>query len=156
MRFAQLGLVSCVLSALLFTACGGGEGNGNGTATRPRAATPSGPAVSDEAYLKVICTGLVTYQDSLLAAKDVDAIRKVITDYAESMEAINPPEDLQTYHADFIKYLRDSEKDPTSPVTTSPPRPENAARERLAGKVTSVPECKYPTFLGEKRPTPSP
>jgi hypothetical protein len=153
MRLPRFGLVLCVLPAFLFAACDGG---GSDKTTPTRASAPSGPALSDEAYLKVICTGLVNYQDSLLAAKDVEAIRKVITDYSESMEAINPPADLQHFHDDFIKYLQDSVKDPTSLVTTSPPRPETAARERLASRVTSVPECKYPTFLGEKRPTPSP
>ena len=134
------------LAVLALSACGGGGGNVSITSGRDTATTP----LSDAAYLKVFCTGLSNYQDALLSAKSADAISKVVVDYADAMDKVEPPEDIQTFHKDFVKYLRDSVKEPTSLTTRTPPRPASAQRERLAARVNEIPECRYPTFLGEK------
>ena len=149
MRMRLLLLATSVgLAALAFAACGddgGGKGGGNGDG----AGTETAP-VSDEAYLKVFCTGLSNYQDALLSARTAAAISKVVVEYADAMDKVEPPEDIKGFHKDFVKYLRDAVKDPTSLTTKTPPKPATAQRQRLAGKVNDIPECRYPTFLGEK------
>ena len=149
-RFAAVGVLGAMFAA--FAACGD-DGGGTKTDTSNPNETPvaSGTPLSDEAYLKVFCTGTVAYQDALLTKPKADDIAAVIKTYIASMEKVTPPEDLAKFHADYVQYLRDSVKDPTSLVTRAPPKPADGPRQRLAAKVTSVPECKYPTFLGEQR-----
>lgn len=152
MDLRRLALAAAVVAgiALLMASCGGDDAKK--TATPTAASTPAGPPLSDEAYLKVFCKGLVDYQDALLTARTADAITKVIQQFADAMEKVAPPSDIQRFHTDFVAYLRASVKEPTSLLTKSPPMPGNKERDRLASRVSSVPECKYPTFLGEKRP----
>lgn len=127
-------------AVLLFvSACGGSGASGS--------ATPSGPAMSDEEYLKAICTGVTQLSDALVSKSNVDDITKVIKDFSASVKALNPPADLRKYNADFAKYLDDTASDPTAVLTKKPPVPADSIRQRLASKESNVPECKGPTFF---------
>ncbi len=121
---------ACVLAAAM-AACGGGS-------DKPAAVTPG---VSDEEYLKVICSGTQGFSDALISQTTVDGIAKSIKDFIAAMNAVTPPSDLQAFHKDLLKYLDDSLKDPTSAVTRKRPQPPDKARQRLAAKEPSVPEC---------------
>ncbi|MCA9830861.1 MAG: hypothetical protein R3B97_00135 [Dehalococcoidia bacterium] len=108
--------------------------------------TPSGDPLTDEAYLKVFCTGVTNFRESLLT-ETRDGLVKVVQDYYDSMQAIVPPPDVATFHQEFLDYLKDALDEPTYLVTRDPPVPEASVRSRLAAAVSSVPECEYPTFL---------
>lgn len=136
---------------LLSTACGGGGDKAKTDTANPGETAIAGVPLTDEAYLKVFCTGTVAYQDALLTKPKAEDIAAVIKEYVGSMEKVTPPADLVSFHTAYVQYLRDSVKDPTSLVTRAPPKPADGPRERLKARVTSVPECKYPTFLGEQR-----
>jgi hypothetical protein len=110
---------------------------------------PSTAALSDEEYLKVFCEGLTEYQEAIETEPDVDKIADIVRDYAAAMDEVNPPEDLVSFNDAYVAYLEEAVDDPTSLVATSPPEPDEGPRDRLAGKVDDVPECKYPTFLGD-------
>ncbi|MGE5595467.1 MAG: hypothetical protein ACM3S1_05465 [Hyphomicrobiales bacterium] len=142
-RFVLSGVLALALVVPL-AACGGGDDDDNG---EPTASASSGPPLSDEAYLKVFCTGVTNYQEALTTATSEDAIGKVIQDYVSSLRAVNPPEDLREYHAEYIAYLESALEDPTSLTTKPPPLPGDSVRDRLARKVADIEECKYPTFL---------
>jgi len=135
--FAALMLVLTLVAA----ACGGG-----GSKATPTPAV-SGPRATDQQYLKAICTGTQAFSDALVSKTTAAGIAQVIKDFSASMKKINPPADLQTFHAAFIKYLDGSLSDPTSLVTKSPPEPPASVRQRLASEESSVPECKRPTFF---------
>ena len=134
----------------LAAACGGGDDDDEETAT-PTVNTEAGPPLNDTDYLETLCTGLSNYQDALLSKQTAEEIGEVITDFADEMRAVNPPEDVSEFHLAFVSYLEAAVADPTSLVTTQPPLPDEDVRERLANKVNDIPECKYPTFLGEPR-----
>jgi hypothetical protein len=144
MRFRVFLLIVMPL-ALVAAACGGGSSNGS-TPT----SSASGPAISDEAYLKVICTGTENFSNALISKTNTADIAAVIKDFSSSLKAVNPPSDLQTFHQQFIKYLDNAVSEPTSLVTTPPPLPSDSARQRLASKESQVPECKDPTFFDAK------
>jgi hypothetical protein len=137
MRTAIIGAFAFLTFFLI--ACGGGDA--------PKTKNPD--ALTDEGYLKVFCTGLTDYQDALVSKTTKEDIAKVITDYIAALKTVTPPDDLTKFHSDYIKYLQDAVADPTSLVTRKPPLPSDSVRQRLASKTTDVPECKYPTFLGQ-------
>lgn len=136
----------------VLAACGDDENDG---ATATPAASPSpaevatGTPLTDEQYLATLCTGLANYQEATAREKTVEGIGKAVTQFEASMESVTPPDDLRTFHGEFIAYLHTADKDPTLLLTASPPKPSDSVRDRLKSKVKSVPECKYPTFLGE-------
>ena len=134
--------VLVIAAVFTATACGGG-GSTKATPTAPT----SGPTLTDEQYLKAICTGTQAFSDALISKTTADGIAQVIKQFSSNLKTINPPGDLRTFHAAFIKYLDDSLTDPTSLLTKSPPEPPDSARQRLASKESSVPECKKPTFF---------
>ncbi len=136
-RFLLLSAVAAVL-LVLFAACGGGD-------------EPSPDnGVSDEDYLRVLCTGLDQYSDSLLAAAKPDQIAKVIENYITAMKAVTPPNDLAAFHTGFIVYLEQGLADPKALLTASPPRPPEKAASRLAAKEPKVSECQDATYFGRK------
>ena len=145
MRTWALAAAAPLALLLLAAACGSGD---------DAAPTPSGPALSDEQYLKVVCTGLTNFSDALLTRTKAEDIAGVIQEYIRQLQAVNPPGDLQKFHADFVKYLQDSVKDPTSLITRKPPMPADDIRRRVAAKERNVPECKNPTFFAIPSPTP--
>ena len=124
------------LSVALAVACGGDDA--------PKA---SPNAVTDEAYLKAICSGSATFSDALLTKTKPDEIGQVIKAFSASMKALTPPDDLTDYNLQFTKYLDGAVADPTSLVTRTPPLPKQSIRDRLAAKESSVPECKDGTFF---------
>jgi len=138
-----------VLALPVLAACG--DGNSDKTTSTPSTSGGS-VALSDEAYLKVLCTGLVKYQDTILSTTTkADDIAKVIRDYIATFDGVTPPKGLEKWQRDYTKYLNDALSDPTALLVTPAPMPPDSERDRLASKVSNVPECKYPTFLGEKR-----
>jgi hypothetical protein len=140
-----------VLALPVLAACGDDD-NDKGASAATQTPSGGGVALSDEAYLKVLCTGLVKYQDTILSTTTkADDIAKVIRDYIASFDGVTPPKGLEKWQQDYTKYLNDAINDPTALVVTPPPMPPDSERDRLASKTSSVPECKYPTFLGEKR-----
>lgn len=144
MRFRMFLLMLMPL-ALIAVACGGGS-SGKSTPT----SSASGPALSDEAYLKVICTGTENFSNAVISKTNPADIAAVIKDFSGSLKAVNPPSDLQTFHQQFIKYLDSAVNEPTSLITTAPPEPSDSVRQRLAAKESQVPECKDPTFFDTK------
>ena len=136
MRFrALLGALLLVVLLPMAIACGGDSRSGANT------------GVSDEEYLKVLCTGLSNFSDALLSKTTAAEIGQVIKDYIAEMKKVDPPSDVKKFHQDFVKYLEDSLAEPTSLVTRKPPLPSDSVRKRLASKEPSVPECKSPTFF---------
>lgn len=138
-----LPLLVLVIAAVFTAAACGGGGSPKPTPTAPT----SGPTLTDEQYLKAICTGTQAFSDALISKTTADGIAQVIKQFSTNLKSINPPGDLRTFHAAFIKYLDDSLTDPTSLLTKSPPEPPDSVRQRLASKESSVPECKNPTFF---------
>ncbi len=123
--------------ALAFAvACGGDD-----------APKPSANAVTDEAYLKAICSGSSKFSEALLTKTKPEEIGQVIKDFSATMKALTPPDDLKEYNQQFAKYLDDAVADPTSLVTRNPPLPKQDIRDRLSAKESSVPECKDGTFF---------
>jgi len=136
MRFrALLGAVLVLFLLPTVVACGADTDSGAKT------------GVSDEEYLKVICTGLSNFTDALLSKTTAAEIGQVIKDYIAEMKKVDPPSDVKKFHDDFVKYLEDSLSEPTSLVTRKPPLPSESVRKRLAAKEPGVPECKSPTFF---------
>lgn len=111
--------------------------------------TPSANALTDEQYLAVFCTGVANYREALLNQPSAAGIANTIKTYVAELKKIEPPAGLGKWHKEYITYLEDAEKDPTSLVSTAAPLPPDADRARLVSKISSVPECKYPTFLGQ-------
>ncbi len=130
-------LVGLLAAGAILSACGGGS-------AKP---TPVGPALSDQAYLKVICTGLSNFSDALISKTKPEDITQVINAYIASLQAVEPPVGVEQFHRDFIKYLQDSTADPTSLVTKPPPLPGGSVRQRLAAVETQTPECKDAKFF---------
>ena len=117
---------------------------------------PDNTRLSDEDYLKVICSGTSAFSNAIATKTKVEEIGQVVKDFVVSLQKVNPPEDLNQFHQDFIKYLQDANSDPTSLVTHRPPLPGDSARQRLASKETRVAECRDITFFGRPVATPSP
>ena len=136
------------LAFVLAAACGG-DSKSSGTPTT------SGPTISDEEYLRAVCTGVTQFSDALVSKSSVAEITKVVRDFSASMKNLNPPADLQKYNADFTKYLDDAANDPTSLVTKKPPVPADSVRQRLASRESNVPECKAPTFFDASQSAPA-
>lgn len=137
-------LVPLLLLALVVTAaCGGGDSKEDPTVIP----TPSGPPLSEEDYLRQLCTGLTGYQDALMTAKSGDDIAATIQQFVDSMAAVSPPADLREWHIEFVRYLEDGLDDPTSLSTLPPPELDKDTTDRLALKTQDIAECKYPTFL---------
>lgn len=108
---------------------------------------PPANAISDEAYLKAICSGSSRFSEALLTKTKPEEIGQVIKDFSATMKALTPPADLKDYNQQFTKYLDDAVADPTSLVTRNPPLPAQSVRDRLAAKESSVPECAAGTFF---------
>src|SRR4051812_46958644 len=101
------------------------------------------PRLSDEDYLKVLCSGTANYSNALATKTQVAEIGQAIKDFVTSLQQVNPPSDLEKFHSQLIKYLQDANSDPTSLVTRKPPLPDdNTTRQRLASKESSVAECR--------------
>jgi len=154
LRLLVIGALALVVSFAV--ACGDDgaatAGINDETTISPTAvAVATGTPLTDEQYLATLCTGLAKYQEATATEKTVEGIGRVVTEFATTMEMATPPEDLRTFHGEFIAYLHSADKDPTLLLTATPPKPEESKRERLASKVKSVSECKYPTFLGESQ-----
>ena len=147
-------MAALALALPLAAACGD-DSDDNNNAVRPTPAeVATGTPLTDEQYLAALCTGLANYQEATATSTTVEGIGKAVTDFATSMEKATPPDDLRTFHGEFIAYLHTADKDPTLLLTAPPPKPPDSQRERLASKVKSVSECKYPTFLGENQERP--
>ncbi len=149
MRFRLIPFVVFLLLLLVTAACGGSKAQPAVTAD------PSSPRLSDEAYLKAICTGTSAVSDAAIAATTKEAIAKVIQDFSASMKAINPPADLEDFQSQFVKYLDDAVSDPTSVLTEKPPLPPDGPRERLTRKESQVPECRDPMFFDPPAVSPA-
>lgn len=144
MKILSAFFAAVAVSALL-VACGG-DSKDDATPAATSSVTPSGSPLSDEEYLKVFCTGVTSFREALLT-EPREGLVKVVQDYYDSMKAVFPPPDAATFHQEFLDYLEDALEEPTFLVTRDPPVPEGAVRSRLASAVSSVAECKYPTFL---------
>jgi hypothetical protein len=128
----------CALPLLLAAACGDDD-------DAPPTAT--GPAGSDEDYLRAVCIGTSNFSNALLSKTSAEDIAAVVREFADEMRALNPPADLAEYNARFVAYLEAALEEPTSLVTTAPPEPPADARRRLAALEPTIPECKDPTFF---------
>lgn len=124
-----------LLALPVLVACGSGSGGEEKT------------KVDDEAYLKIMCTGLTNFSDALMTKTKAEEIAQVIKDFIAELQKVEPSSDVVTFHQEFVKYLEDSVSDPTSLVTRKPPVPPDDVRSRLSARESSVPECKNPTFF---------
>ncbi len=131
-------LLACALPLLLAAACGDDDDS---------TPAPTGPAGTDEDYLRAICIGTSNFSNALLSKTTAEEIAVVVREFADEMKALNPPTDLQEYNRQFVAYLEAALEEPTSLVTTAPPEPPSDARRRLAALESSIPECKDPTFF---------
>ena len=133
LRAVPLFALAIVMAGAL-VACGGG---GDATTTP----TAGGPVLTDEEYLKAICTGTKNFSDALISKTTAAGIGEVVSDFKTQMASLNPPADLKDFNAEFVKYLEDSLKDPTSLLTRKPPAPPSKVRDRLVSKEANVAEC---------------
>jgi len=108
---------------------------------------PPANGVSDETYLKVVCTGTRDFSDALISQSTAEGIAKVIKDFVASMKAVEPPADLSGFHKDIVKYLETAVEDPTSLATKKRPQPPEDVRKRLAAKESGVPECQKGAYF---------
>lgn len=141
----RLLLVSLVLPLLVLAACGGDKKD-SAPGTAGADATPGVP-LSDEAYLRGLCTGLTRYLETANTAKTKEDIGKELNRYIDDLKKLTPPADAASFHTAYLAYLEGARDDPTKPLATKPPVPEKDVRERLAKKQKDVAECKPPTFL---------
>lgn len=141
MKLRSLALGLLMLSALT-VACGGDDAKDKAASS----VTPGGPTLTDSQYLAVFCSGVTNYREALLT-EPREGLLKVVQQYYDSMAAVVPPPDVAPFHQEFLSYLKDALEEPTYLVTRNPPVPDGPVRSRLAAAVSSVPECKYPTFL---------
>lgn len=139
----KLVLGAFLLLSLAAVACGGGGGGDADPTAAP--ATPS--PVDDKAYLAVICAGLDNFSDAIETATAVEEIAVVIQEFIDELRAVAPPADVAEFHEAFTNYLIDSLDDPTRPLVTQPPLPDEEVRERFADLEDDVPACKKPTFF---------
>jgi hypothetical protein len=128
----------CAVVLLLAAACGDDD-------DAPPTAT--GPAGSDEDYLRAVCIGTSNFSNALLSKTSAEEIAAVVREFASEMRALSPPADLAEYNAQFVAYLEAALEEPTSLVTTAPPEPPADVRRRLAALEPTIPECKDPTFF---------
>lgn len=138
-------LLACATAILAVAACGDDDDSPAG---------PSGPAGSDEDYLRAVCIGTSNFSNALLSKTTAADIAKVVREFADEMRALNPPADLAGYNTAFVAYLEAAVSDPTSLVTTPPPTPPDEARRRLASLEPTIPECKDPTFFSRTPAAP--
>lgn len=131
-------LIVCAVPLLLAAACGDDD---------DALPTATGPAGSDEDYLRAVCIGTSNFSNALLSKTSAEEIAAVVREFADEMKALSPPADLAEYNAQFVAYLEAALEEPTSLVTTAPPEPPAEARRRLAALEPTIPECKDPTFF---------
>ncbi len=124
-----------LVAAATMASCGGG---GSGSKNTP---TANGPLLTDEQYLKEICTGTQNFSDALISKTTKEGIASVVQSFRDDMQSLNPPADLQAFNAQFVQYLDDALKEPTSLLTRQPPVPPSSVRDRLVSKEPNVPEC---------------
>lgn len=110
------------------------------------------PGGDDEDYLRAICQGTQDFSNALITKTTPEEIGDVVEDFITKMKETNPPDDLEEYNAEFIKYLEDAIAEPTSLVTRNPPLPPEDVQRRLANKEISVDECKDGTFFSRDLP----
>lgn len=128
----------CALPLLVAAACGDDDDG---------VPTPTGPAGSDEDYLRAVCIGTSNFSNALLSKTSAEEIAAVVREFADEMKGLSPPADLAEYNTQFVAYLEAALEEPTSLVTTAPPEPPADARRRLAALEPTIPECKDPTFF---------
>lgn len=128
----------CALPLLVAAACGDDDDG---------VPTPTGPAGSDEDYLRAVCIGTSNFSNALLSKTRAEEIAAVVREFADEMKGLSPPADLAEYNTQFVAYLEAALEEPTSLVTTAPPEPPADARRRLAALEPTIPECKDPTFF---------
>ncbi len=138
-------LLALAAAGFAMTACGDDDDPPAG---------PSGPAGSDEDYLRAVCIGTSNFSNALVSKTTAADIAKVVEEFADEMRALNPPADLAEYNTAFVAYLESAISDPTSLVTTPPPTPPDEARRRLASLEPTIPECKDPTFFSRTSAAP--
>jgi hypothetical protein len=153
MRLALL--FGLLLLPFALVACGGSGDSDPTPIPSPTNSPDSSPAatpvvVDDEGYLAVVCSGLSAFSDAVLVAKTADEISAVVRQYIADLEQVSPPEDVMPFHQGFIQYLSDSVDEPTVLLTNPPPLPEQSVRQRLAGKESSVSECRNLVLFGER------
>ncbi len=154
MRPAFLAVALLAGLVAVFAACGGD--GGAAPVGADASASPSVTPMTDQEYLKAICTGVQSFSDALVSKSNADDIAKVIRDFSASMKALNPPPDLRQFNTDFGKYLDDAVKDPSALLTRQPPLPSDSARKRLTSEESNVAECKSPSFFDLGGPSPVP
>jgi hypothetical protein len=151
-RFLGLALAAAVVLPAL--ACSGGGGTSN-PASSP-IASPTNPAgspvatgtpLSDEAYLRVICTGTQNFSDALMSQSSPEGIAKSVRDFISSLQGVNPPADLRPFHESLLGYLQDSVDNPLELATKPRPEPEEDVRQRLAAKETGIAECEKAKYF---------
>lgn len=128
----------CALPLLMAAACGDDDDG---------VPTPTGPAGSDEDYLRAVCIGTSNFSNALLSKTSAEEIAAVVREFADEMKGLSPPADLAGYNTQFVAYLEAALEEPTSLVTTAPPEPPADVRRRLAALEPTIPECKDPTFF---------
>ena len=151
-RMRRIGLALALLAltiGLAIAACGGGDDDdGDASPTVPAGDPTALPReVDDEAYLAVLCSGLESFSNAINTEPTEEGISRVIVAFIEDLEAVEPPEDVRPFHLAFIGYLQEAVDDPTRPLTTEPPLPDEDVRDRLAEKERRVDECRDATFF---------
>lgn len=146
MRVPYLFALLVVPFLLLGAACGD---DGDDEDANVPSARPGG---NDEDYLRAICSGTQEFSNALITKTTAEEIGQVVQAFIDDMRETNPPDDLEEYNAEFIRYLEDALADPTSLVTRNPPLPSEDVQRRLAGKELSIDECKDGTFFSRDLP----
>lgn len=152
-------LVLLLALPLLGVACGGSDDDdatASAVTTQPGSSPANGETplptgmLDDEEYLAVVCTGLAEFSDALNTAETEESLSDVVRDYVASLQAVTPPEDVQSFHQELIAYLSAAVDNPTELVTSPRPLPEEDVRDRLAEKEASVDACRDASFFSER------
>ncbi len=146
-----------VAATIMLAACGGGDGNDDDPtpddADQPFMDT-SAPQLSDTEYVAALCDGVEDWVDALNTRSTPDELREARDKLEADVRALHPPEGTEDFQADYVGYLDDAESEPTILVTTDPPLPEGALRERLAAAEPAA-DCEY-AFFARSEATPTP
>lgn len=148
-RVLLAGIGAAVITLLAAAAC-----RGEGSVTPLPTAT--GTPYTDEQYLAVICRDLDHLTDVLVVATTVEEVRDALQQFIDDLRQVAPPDDLVTFHDEFIAYLEQALAQPLDVVTRKPPLPPEDVRRRLASKEPTVPECRRPTFFSVPQESPTP